>query len=323
MLLHRAWLVAFVVVGALFAVGCPRLDGSCRNDVDCTGNRSRCDTFSGVCVECTGAGECAGDAFCCGGTCTATVDVDKHCGCSPVPTSRGDDCTALDLMCLVQNEPAAAVNAIEGECGCPCTPEQGGALCVGKNGDGSFQCGCDQNADLATCGKPALDAEGALHIVADLCLPTGTCGCFGTGTPSTCDPLGAAPDCTASGCLALKDDAANCGVQGNVCADLEGDDVEGGRCEGGGCRCVGRDSCKAGEGTTGNVDTCAFLQDDFAQCVCAAFTADGVVAACPLGLACKVDGCELDAVRFTTAEALHEALLQRGQPGVDAGPASR
>lgn len=301
--------VALLVVSlsslALFAlVSCsPGSSHECDTNADCAGGRMCAP--SGDCVQCLSNDHCGEGQFCCQGGCYDEDEVEQRCGCDPSPSgSAGARCAQSTNVCLVEGQRATAATVADGVCGCSCDPAAGGTLCS-LDAEGGFACTCDRSDPAGTCERPALDASGNPHIVADTCSPQQSCVCFAEGG-RPCDPSSDAPDCTAAGCVNALNDVENCGVAGRVCTD-PAMGVEGtGVCVNGGCTCDAPSDC---QGAGLNVNQCVVVGAGGAQCVCDDYEIeDGVKAACPLGLACVRGGCSLDGAVYGTRTELLQAL---------------
>ncbi|MDP2345183.1 MAG: hypothetical protein Q8O67_29835 [Deltaproteobacteria bacterium] len=307
-LLARLHPIAFVVV-AVAACDNPGGAADCSADADCGAARV---CAAGTCVECGGNDDCAADFFCCQGACLGSAEIETHCGCGPaLSANAGATCTPGEIsnaLCLVGDAVAVAANVAQGQCGCACSPAEGGPICGAPAAGGEPICSCAENAD---CRQASVDAEAHLHRVADTCTPDSSCVCFSLGTADACDPDGALPDCaTSGGCLSLVDDAANCGKPARSCTTAETGLLDTGTCLNGGCTCDNPTDCQA-DGL--NVNNCAFPGGAGAQalqCLCDDFTvaATGAKSACPMELVCVAGGCQLDGQVFATEEALRGAL---------------
>lgn len=291
----RSFITVVVVVlgftAALVVDGCD--PGTCRADGDCA--TGVC--IDGGCFDCRTSDDCPGGT-CCNGSCTA-ADVDDICGCAAAPRGdRGTSCEAS--LCLVGRERATSATVGDGVCDCPCSPADGGSVCIADaSATDGFVCGCDRNDPVGTCEGASIDVNGIPHRPADTCSPTSSCVCFAAG--GTC---GAGENCTADGCINLDSDD-NCGVANRVCSNAATGVVDG-VCNDGGCTCDAPSDCR-GEGL--NVDDCAFGRGDVLQCLCNGYVADGDQAPCPLGLPCVEGGCRFDGSVYATKEALLDALV--------------
>lgn len=307
----RALLVLLAPFAALFFACVPgqTSNSGCETNADCPDGRF-C-ALNGDCVECRENAQCGDAQFCCQGVCYDEGEQAAHCGCAADRGSSGaasalsgDACSDDTNVCLVNNAPATADNVADGICGCSCDAAAGGTLCSVDEA-GALACSCSRSDPEGTCERPALDANGNPHIVADTCSPQEVCVCF-AGGGAACDPSGDAPDCTATGCVNALGDVDNCGVGGRVCGDpASGSDDGTGVCNQGGCSCDQNTDC---QGTALNVNLCAFV-GAVSQCVCDDYeVSEGEKAACPLGLECGNGGCLFDGASYATRAALLQAL---------------
>lgn len=297
-------LVFFLSFVFLSLAGCSSGGGhqECGTNADCSAGRMCAP--NGSCVQCLSNDQCGEGQFCCRGGCYDEEEVEDRCGCQPSPTGRaGQSCEGATNVCLVEGERATAEDVASGTCGCSCDATAGGTLCT-LDEDGAVACGCDRSDPQGTCERPALDASGNPHIVADTCSPQETCVCFAEG--AACDPRGATPDCTAAGCVNALNDVENCGIGGRVCTDPDMGIEETGTCVNGGCTCDAQSDC---QGPNLNVNQCVLVGSGVPQCVCDDYEVEeNVKGACPLGLPCVVGGCELDGVAYGTRTELLQAL---------------
>lgn len=295
----RPMLLLFVV---LTSTACPPTGGrdGCDSDLDC--GAQRC--IEGGCFECASTADC-GDGFCCQGVCRPADEVQERCGCAASPAgTSGNPCgEALDdALCLVDDAVATVANVGQGTCGCGCTPAQGGPICGAPDeAGGAPVCSCADNQD---CAGASLDAQDRPHAVSNTCLPNATCSCVTAGgAVSPCEIDGDAPDCSFNGgCRALLADVFHCGVGNRSCLDATTGVVGTGQCFSGGCTCDNAADC---QGDDLNVNTCAFpVVDEPSRCVCSGYTKAGVQIACPMELACTIDGCVYAGVPYGTEEEL-------------------
>lgn len=297
-------LVSLLALAFLSLAGCPGgLAQECGTNADCPGGRMCAP--DGSCVQCLTNDHCSAEQFCCQGGCYDDSEVEERCGCAASPSgAAGDRCEDTTNVCLVSGERATAANVADGVCGCSCDASAGGTLCS-VDGDGELSCTCDRSDPAGTCERPALDARGNPHIVADTCSPQASCVCFAEAN-SACDPLSDRPDCTSVGCVNALNDVENCGVGGRVCTDPDMGIEDTGVCVNGGCTCDAQSDCR-GPGL--NVDECVLVGTGAPQCVCDDYEVEeGVKGACPLGLVCVDGGCSLEGVAYGTRAALLQAL---------------
>lgn len=288
--------LALFVVPVLFAlVGCKVPE--CLNDDGCSGGFC----VEGQCVDCLASNDCGADQACCQGACVA-ADVEDICGCAADPRDeRPGSACAADEVCVVDGTRAGPGNVADGACGCPCDATQGGSVCAtSTEAQSGFVCSCDRSDPVGTCEAPVLDDELRPHRAADTCTPDSACVCFASGAPCLDG------DCTAGGCVDLLRDAASCGVAGRSCTDEATGIPDTGACLVGGCTCNAASDC---QGAGLNVDSCQFVGDgQVTQCVCGAYRAGGLPAACPMGFECQQGGCAAGGTAHATEEALLEAL---------------
>lgn len=279
-------------------------DGSCGTNADCPDGRF-CGE-GGSCVECRETTDCGDAQFCCQGACYDDGAQEAHCGCAAESGgSAGEECSGETNICLAEGARVGVENVADGVCGCSCDAAAGGTLCLVADA-GALSCGCDRSDPQGTCERPALDANGNPHIVADTCSPSETCVCFGESTVAACDPSSATPDCTANGCVNALGDVENCGVAGRVCNVAATGVADTGACLQGGCACDAPTDC---QGAGLNVDQCAFVGEGVSQCVCDDYEVeDGVKGACPLGLECGDGGCLSGGSAYSTRAELLQAL---------------
>jgi hypothetical protein len=187
----------------------------------------------------------------------------------PQPCSYENSACPEGLTCIIDDSAFG-----NGSCRPPVDagPQDAGAPDAGPQGCADLEC-------------PIWEwVSAAPRQTADTCKEDTSCLCG--AAPDVCS--GDFPDCTTEGCRSLTTDPANCGVVGNDCR-LEISGIAGtGECVRGGCTCdqsPGDDCARAV-----NVDTCT-LVDGQAVCVCADFTDEGVLAACPMEAECVDGGC--------------------------------
>ncbi len=298
-MLHRLLFVVSclgLVVTAAVGAGCE--PDRCLFDGDCLGGRC---APGGDCVSCLDSADCGEDSLCCNGTCRVGT-VEDLCGCAADPHGAGPT-RCEEALCIVDGAVRADRDTVgQGVCACPCDPARGGTLCAAEDASSiGFSCSCDRTDPVGTCEGPAVDAAGIPHRPADTCSPQNACVCFAAGTVCS-----GSADCTWEGCVDLVHDATNCGVAGRSCSD-DATGTDGGTCNDGGCSCNAASDC---EGDGLNVDTCIFVGAR-SQCVCNGYRAGDVAAACPMGLACVADGCQLGADAFATQAELILALHAR------------
>lgn len=306
--MSRVLLLCLALCAVLVGACTPDNNDGCGTNADCADGRFCAP--SGDCVECRENAHCGEARFCCQGVCYDEGAQEEHCGCAAdrgssgaAASPAGDACAEDTNVCLVDGVRATAANVEEGVCGCSCDATLGGTLCD-VDDEGGLTCSCSRSDPEGTCERPALDAEGNPHIVADTCSPQETCVCFGEATQTACDPNGATPDCTAAGCVNALGDVENCGVPGRVCTDDATGVADTGACFDGGCSCNNNSDCQ-GDGL--NVNLCAFV-GDVSQCVCDDYDVDGEKGACPLGLLCGGGGCLFEGTAYGTRDALLQAL---------------
>lgn len=294
-----------LVIAASMGPGCTGMPAGCQDDGDCPDGQL-CVVDTGACVACISAADCEAGSACCNGECITGDQFENSCGCSPdAGGRRGNTCSPILPICVVDGARATAENLADGVCRSPCNPDLGGTISSVDNTEaGGFSCTCDGGDDEGTCNVPFLRADGWPHRGADLCDPTEKCTCFASN--QRCPA--ASPDCVDNqGCVDLHEDINHCGITGNDCTDsARGPDDGSGVCVNGGCTCNLAADCQY---PGANVDSCQLVgEGQVNQCVCDDYTENGLKAGCPMQLACVAGGCELDGVVYATLDALLTAL---------------
>src|SRR5262249_35184878 len=153
----------------------------------------------------------------------------------------------------------------------------------------SPSCALDFTHDLLHCGRCRNACNDATHIVADMCVPTGSdppgrCSC--NGGPA-CDMASGQTCCTTNGCRNLSNDFHFCGTCTTDCA------VYGGlvdSCAAGACSCGGLGApCASGQLCCGGV--CVNPDNDVSHCgSCSACMLANTAQMC-FSSGCHIGGC--------------------------------